>query len=129
MIRATAESWGIKPITGKTITREMNFPLTDEQMKKIELGHIPDDMGDHWFMYCDEEYIRYYRSWTGLCVFVARYEKVENGYKICELTIPNDAFREDCDIRFEKESMLFLHLLMADCGGDSRRYWESYVSI
>ena len=65
--KATADSWGILPVTGDSITKAMDFLLTDHQMQQITLGHIPDAMEDHWFMYCDDQYIRYYRSWTGRC--------------------------------------------------------------
>ena len=41
------------------------------------MGHIPEVMEDHWFMYCDENSINYFRSWTGNQIFKGYY-RLEN---------------------------------------------------
>ena len=129
--KATADSWGILPVTGDSVTKAMDFLLTDHQMQQIAMGHIPDAMEDHWFMYCDDQYIRYYRSWTGRCAFIAKYKKIDSGYKICELTIPDDDLRKKgaANINFDALSMMFLSLLMDECGGDSEYYWKKYREL
>ena len=123
--KATADSWHTEPMQGQPVELPMDFALSDAQMAVIALGHIPEVMEDHWFMYCDESWIRYYRSWSGLCVFEARYEKAAKGYRITQLRL----FAEDD--RSEKyvsgQRALFLALLMDECGGDSRQYWDEYL--
>lgn len=47
-------------------------------------------MEDHWFMYCDESTIRYYRSWTGFCIYVAKYVDNGDSCKITELMVNRD---------------------------------------
>lgn len=126
--RATSDSWDILAPKGNRVTGEMEFFLTEEQMKRVELGHIPKSMEDHWFMYCDDEYIRYYRSWTGLPVFFAKYKKIDTGYKIYELTVTDDCF-EAGKINFEADVMWFLSLLVYEFGGNSKYYWGKYIEL
>lgn len=40
-----------------------DFRISAEAMDIIRKGHIPEAQENHWFMYCDDEYIRDYRSW------------------------------------------------------------------
>ena len=40
--KATVDSWEILPVTGDSVTKEMDFLLTDDQMRRIAMGHIPD---------------------------------------------------------------------------------------
>lgn len=64
---ATADDWECQPMpTEGTINININFLLSHAQMKKILMGHIPTAQEDHWFMYCTDSYIRFFRSWTGL---------------------------------------------------------------
>ncbi len=129
--KATADSWEIHPITGNILTKAMDFVLTNDQMDQIAMGHIPEAMEDHWFMYCDEQCIRYYRSWTGKCAFVAKYAKTDSGYKIYELTIADDDLQKKGieNINFDALSMMFLSLLMSECGGDDEYYWKKYREL
>jgi len=87
---------------------------------------MPQEMEDHWFMYCDSETIRYYRSWTGLCVYVAHYEKRGDHYEITNLTIDFDSLKE----RYaNKEAVLFCSLIMSECMCDSYELFEIYYKM
>ena len=123
--KATAKSWKTEPMQDRPLELPMDFALSDAQMAIISLGHIPEVMEDHWFMYCDEAWIRYYRSWSGLCVFEAGYEKSADGYRIVTLRMHAEDDRSE---RYAaKQKALFLALLLDECGGDSERYWDEYL--
>ena len=87
-------------------------------MDIVKYGHIPEAMEDHWFMYCDETTTRYYRSWTGICIFVARYEDDGSQCRISELQVNSDPdqYRGKGD---EKDVALFLALLTEEYGGNA----------
>lgn len=99
----------------------IDLRLTDEQMGIILRGHIPEAMEDHWFMYCGDNRIRYYRSWTGFCIFEATFEESYSGFKVTSLTINQDP--EQFRAAPERATALFCALLMEECGGDAERYW------
>lgn len=87
---ATQKSWKTKPMPEQRVTVTLGIHLTEKQMNRIRPGHIPEDMGDHWFMYCTEDRIRFFRSWTGYFIFDAAYEKSADGYTVTTLTINQD---------------------------------------
>lgn len=111
---AKSTSWKTKPMPQTGISRiEVSIGITEEDMGMIRKGHIPEAMEDHWFMYCDDEYIRYFRSWSGMCAFEAHFRKEENRYVIDEICM-NHAL-EEFGVKGDKSGVaLFLHLLSAE---------------
>jgi len=124
---AKSTSWKTEPMPPTDISRiEVNISVTDEDMLIIRKGHIPEAMEDHWFMYCDDEYIRYFRSWSGMCAFEAHFHKVEDHYVIDEICI-NQALVE-FGVNGDKSGVaLFLHLLTAEVGGNAMAAWQAYL--
>lgn len=120
---ATADSWKTRPLD-LYVTVPQNFYITSRQMDVVRLGHIPDAMEDHWFMYCDDDAIRYYRSWTGICFAEAYYEKSDDEYRITELRINNDPKEHQLN-DVDAAVALFYALLISEYGGNSGPYWKA----
>ena len=120
---ATKDSWNIEPMSEKNVLIPMNVTIPCEAMQLVKYGHIPDAMEDHWFMYCDEDTICYYRSWSGICIFVAKY--VEEGDKctITELQVNRDPEQYRSNENGHDIS-LFMALLTEEYGGDASIYWD-----
>ena len=106
---------------------KLAIPISYDEMAILQHGHIPQEQEDHWFMYCDREYIRYYRSWSGRCAFVAHYRKGEECYFIDELTI-NHALSEFGVNGDEAGVWLFRYLITAETGGDEVGAWQDYIN-
>lgn len=125
---ATKESWKTEPRPKAEDITEMK---TDIRIPKADLdiirkGHIPDAMEDHWFMYCDGNTIRYYRSWTGMPAFEARYVKTASGAKITSLKM-NHALCQWGVNGDEAGHALFLYLLAAETGHHPGEAWDNYL--
>lgn len=120
---ATAESWRIHPLD-RYVTLPQDFYLTTRQMDVVRLGHIPDAMEDHWFMYCDDNAIHYYRSWTGICFAEALYEKCDDEFRITELRINNNPKEHQLN-DVDAAVALFYALLISEYGGYSYPYWKA----
>ena len=128
---ATARGFDVKPMSNNPEeVSEMPFALsvTAEQMDILRKGHIPEVQEDHWFMYCDDEYIRYYRSWTGLCAFEAHYTRKGDGFvidhlKMCHLLAE---FGTNGD---EAGAVLFCYLITEEVGGDAMGAWHAYEKV
>ena len=120
---ATKDSWNIEPMPGKHTTIPMDESIPSAAMRIVKYGHIPDAMEDHWFMYCDETTIRYYRSWTGFCIYVAKYEDDGETCRITELTVNREPEQYTCTDN-EHDVALFMALLTEEYGGDANEYWK-----
>ena len=121
---ATKDSWTIMPMPEQHTTIPVGVILPENAMECVKYGHIPDAMEDHWFMYCDDNTIRYYRSWTGFCIYVAKYEKVDDGYKITDLIVNRYPEQYKCDDD-KHDLALFMTLLTEEYGGDASLYWNA----
>lgn len=126
---ATSSDWKTAPMpeSAEEISIiKLAIPISPECMAILQKGHIPQEQEDHWFMYCDGEYIRYYRSWSGQCAFLAHYHKEEECYFIDELTI-NRALAEFGVNGTESGVWLFRYLITAETGGDEAGAWQDYI--
>ena len=126
---ATADDWKTTPMPddpNEVSELPFDFDISAEAMNIIRKGHIPEAMEDHWFMYCDDEYIRYFRSWTGICAFEAHYKKKGDDYHVDKLRI-NHAQAQYGSDGDEASAALFCHLLIAESGGDSEASWQNYL--
>lgn len=120
---ATKDSWNIEPMPDKHTMILMNESISSSAMHIVKYGHIPDAMEDHWFMYCDETTIRYYRSWTGFCIYVAKYEDNGELCRITELIVNRESEQYSCTDD-EHDVALFMALLTEEYGGDASKYWD-----
>ena len=128
---ATKESWQIEPMPEdpqQTSVMPANIILSHKNMEVLRKGHIPEAQEDHWFMYCDHEYIRYYRSWTGMCAFEARikYSSVGEAYYIDKIRI-NHALAEFGVNGDRPAAHLFMYLIAAEVGGDTATAWKDFT--
>ena len=124
---ATAEDCKTTPMSEDNISsQELAIPVTAEQMEQIRMGHIPMVQEDHWFMYCDDEYIRIFRSWAGMCMYEARYREENGGFVIEHIVINHELAAFGVN-GVTPAIMLFKYLLTAVIGGDSNSAWQDYV--
>lgn len=123
-IVATAKSWKIYPMpkNHKTISTDIVIDCT--MMDILRKGHIPDVMEDHWFMYCTKSHIRYYRSWTGYCVFDAHYRQKDDKFIIDTLAVNTEVFNKDY-VRTDKDLFnQFCYLISAECSCNPDAAWK-----
>lgn len=80
---ATKNTWGHYPIDSpKRIDIDLHF--TEIQFFKLTHGLIPQQMEDKWFIYYENEWLYFHRSWTGNGMYKAKLNKVTDGYSIRE---------------------------------------------
>ena len=89
-----------------TKRRRLDIPLlfTDSEAQQMVGGHIPDDMDDKWFIYFENGWLHFHRSWTGHCIYNLRLDGSPAGVRIAEAWVNGDKSEynspgEDTDIR------------------------------
>lgn len=111
--KATIDSWKCKPFSSY---KKINCSITlkKDEFNILSMGHIPEVMEDHWFMYCDENSVNYFRSWTGIQIFKGYFKPVGDSYIIYLLEI-NDNTDEYSEKNINNSLNLFNNLITAEC--------------
>lgn len=80
---ATKARWQNHPIDNpKKIDFSIHF--NDKQFEKLKHGLIPQQMEDKWFIFYENDWLYFHRSWTGFGLYKAQLIKEEDGYSIKE---------------------------------------------
>jgi hypothetical protein len=107
-IAATKMTWNNFPIENpKLIDTELYF--TDKQFEKLTKGLIPHQMEDKWFIYYENDWLYFHRSWTGYGIYKAKLNKEQDGYSIREFWVErNQQKYQNEDDKADIESFFFL---------------------
>ncbi len=116
-----------QPMPAEYVTIPLHFAISGQAIRMVERGHIPEAMEDHWYMYCHHNTIYYHRSWTGLCIFTARYE-IRGGNSVITSLRINRNREQYAGTDDAKDVALFLALLCDEFGGDSSSFWDEVLS-
>ncbi|NJM22755.1 MAG: hypothetical protein HC907_30645 [Richelia sp. SM1_7_0] len=99
--KATRSDWKIQPMPELKTWLQIEEIFTKEEYIYLTWGLIPMSMDDKWFIYVEDDWLYFHRSWTGDCIFQVRLERFEDGYLIAEAWVNCDQNqRYDKDILF-----------------------------
>jgi len=70
-------------------------------MRKIRAGLLPQQMEDKWFIFWERDALHFHRSWTGHCIYVARFIKDRDSCVMIEADVNRDLqqWTKTCDER------------------------------
>ncbi len=125
--KTTADSWKRLPMPPEHVVIPVGLKVDAGDWETIEMGHFPEEMEDHWFMYCDEKVCRWYRSWTGLCIYEAEYRKEGEQIVIGNLTVNRNP-QEYGQTDDEADRFLFLALMAQEMGYNPEAYWKDFYN-
>ena len=105
---ATKTKWQNHPIDNpKKIDFSIHFD--DKQFEKLKRGLIPQQMEDKWFIFFENDWLYFHRSWTGLGLYKAQLIKEQDGYSIKEFwTERNQEKYKNEDDNTDIENISFL---------------------
>lgn len=63
--RATKSSWKILDAPRQCEPLEYEYVFDDADADRLQLGLIPQEMEDKWFVYFENGWLYLHRSWTG----------------------------------------------------------------
>lgn len=72
---ATRDSWQIIPMSALRVDFLFVLRLTLDEFDRVKRGHIPEEMEDKWFVYHEDGWVYFHRSWTGFCIYQLRIEQ------------------------------------------------------
>ncbi|MCB0749353.1 MAG: hypothetical protein KDC90_17960 [Ignavibacteriae bacterium] len=116
MITARKENWKINPFPSEFTTLNLDMEVSPEEYEMIKRGLIPAQMEDKWFIYVENGWLYFHRSWSGNCIYVVKIEEKES-YVLLTTSFVNrmdDQYSETDDL-FDQDLLKFLinRLLLA----------------
>ena len=66
---ARRNDWKTKPLPEQHETFILDRSFSDEEMKALRRGNVPQEMEDKWFWYMEGATLWAHRSWTGYCIY------------------------------------------------------------
>jgi hypothetical protein len=126
-LAATREDWQATPLPESRASLSLDRTYSNEEFARLQKGRIPEEMEDKWFIFYEEPWLYLHRSWTGYCVFQARFEATPLGNRVAEVFVSRDPeqYRSDNDVA---DALLLAFLLDDYAGRDAREAWEKYAA-
>ena len=72
-IIVTKNDWKTSPMPEQNTAFFLNRVFSDEQMRSLKVGHVPQSMDDRWFWYFENDKLFAHRSWTGFCIYIIEF--------------------------------------------------------
>ena len=67
--------------------------FTDLDGERMRLGFIPKDMDDRWFIFFENGWLYFHRSWTGDCIFGVKLDGFPGGVRVTDAWASRDTSR------------------------------------
>ena len=87
---AQATDWNICPLPDRRVTVALDRLFTHEQVGRLRLGLIPEEMSDKWFVYWQDDTLHFHRSWTGHCIYIVRLAPESGGHRMTSADVNRD---------------------------------------
>lgn len=59
-------------------------------MERLHAGVIPQQMEDKWFIFWEDDALHFHRSWTGICLYILRFQQDGDLWSSIECTVNRD---------------------------------------
>ncbi len=76
--------WDIKPMPSSKTRLEFKQEFSSQEFRRIKAGYLPKTMEEHWFIFCENQWIFFHEAWSGVCFFQMRLQKINNRYAVVE---------------------------------------------
>ena len=103
---ARRDDWKTKPMPAQHETFILDRSFSDEEMKALRRGNVPQAMEDKWFWYMEGATLWAHRSWTGYCIYQIDFK--DDDHHI--VTVNRDPEQYEC-ISIEEDIMSLNKLL------------------
>lgn len=87
---ATRDSCENHPMPKRRERIAFQRTFTPEEFARIRRGCVPLEMEDKWFVFFEDNWLYFHRSWTGHCIFQLKLEEDTDGGHVVEAWVGRD---------------------------------------
>ena len=108
-MRATATSWKHLAPPAEREALEFDALFTDAEAEQIMRGLVPSEMEDKWFIYFEDGWLRFHRSWTGAYIYALRLDASPAGVRVVDSWVNrNPEQHKGSDVAYDRRLIRFL---------------------
>lgn len=79
--------WKTEPMPKEHIVLSFQHEFSSEEYENLQIGIIPQQMEDKWFIYFEGNKLYLHRSWTRLCIYIVEFEVNEKSSQIVKVIV------------------------------------------
>lgn len=79
---AVKSDWDTEDMPFSKAKFKLKRHFTEEEIRILKRGHIPQEQEDKWFWYCENDTLYAHRSWTGFCIYVIQLDFVSDIHRV-----------------------------------------------
>ncbi|WP_219851893.1 hypothetical protein [Methylibium rhizosphaerae] len=108
-MRATPKSWNHLPAPADRADLAFQALFTDAEAEQLFLGLVPEQMEDKWFVYYEDGWLRFHRSWTGAFIYALRLDGSPAGVRVVESWVNRDPSQyKATDTEYDRKLVRFI---------------------
>jgi 8-oxo-dGTP diphosphatase len=114
MKTAKPTDWKTQTLPSMRTNIHLDRTFSPQEMKRIRIGLLPEQMEDKWFIYWKNDALFFHRSWTGFCIYIVRFVADGDTYRMIEADVNRDPeqYKETNDERDAKMISYLVDVLM-----------------
>jgi hypothetical protein len=106
---ARRDSWKISALPEKRVVLDFAAHYSQEEFQRLQRGLIPEAMEDKWFIFHEQPWLYFHRSWTGYAIYGLRLERSASGFDAAEAWASRDAAQyTESDTGYDAAMLKFL---------------------
>jgi hypothetical protein len=124
---ATRADWKTTPFPTARAALQLDREYSAVEFERIKLGSVPREMEDKWFVFYEEPWLHFHRSWTGFGVYQVRFESVEGKSRVAEAFVSRDQ-EQYRSTNAKGDALLLAVLLDGHAGRNTETLWKEYLA-
>jgi len=88
---ATRESWTVLPLPEYRAALGFAETYTSADFERLKCGLIPEEMEDKWFIFYEDPWLYFHRSWTGAGIYGVEFHASHQGASVAASWVSRDA--------------------------------------
>ena len=90
------KTWKAEPLPANRARLKLERSFDASEWEAIQLGSIPEEMEDKWFIYEEGGWLNFHRSSTGICIFRVCLQQTPTGVEVAEVWVNRNKEQYTC---------------------------------
>ena len=105
---ATRESWEVRPLPEARAELGFAESYTNEEFELIKRGLIPEEMEHKWFIFFEEPWLHFHRSWTGHGIYGVKFKTSPGSASVIDSWVSREDTWKGTKTKYDRLLLKFL---------------------